>query len=93
MIDIKFNRIVHFTGRNGHFKCGGITVIDNNNDITFMPLTSKGVNGNAAIDIPKEHVNDLIKSLLIFSGDLYLMELKEWIEYKLSEIDYGTNNV
>ena len=68
LVDIKFNRIVHFTGRNGHFKCSGITVIDNNTDITLLPLTSKGLQGNSMIDIPKEHIDELIDALNKMKG-------------------------
>jgi len=70
MEDITYPRILHFEGRNGYFKCGGITVIASDLDpakyhnyVTLMPLTSRGAPGRCSIDVPMESVDDLIAAL------------------------------
>ncbi len=53
---IKFKRQVNFMGRNGFFKSTGLDVlVDRQRKIvTLSPITSKGMIGNCAIEVPLE---------------------------------------
>lgn len=64
-MNIKYNKQVNFTGRNGYFKQTGLNVVElaHDNKIMLAPLTSKGMIGNCDIQIPKENIPELIKFL------------------------------
>jgi len=55
----------HFVGRNGCFKCSGITVqtTDGDNLLGLEPLTSRGFTGRCCIEIPASAIDGLIAAL------------------------------
>ena len=64
-MEIKFDKQVHFEGRNGYFKSIGLKVIENHNEglIELYPITSKGKTGRCLIEIPKENLQELWKMI------------------------------
>lgn len=61
---IKFNRTVQFLGRNGGFKCTGVSVITTqDNSVMIEPITSKGEIGRSFIEIPIENIEVFINTL------------------------------
>ena len=69
-MEFKYNRIVEFRGRNGYFKQGGMIVYNYGGDVMLHPVTSRGDEGSAKLEIPKEDLPMLINHLI----DLYLKE-------------------
>jgi len=65
MKTIKFARNTFFTGRNGMFKASGLEILplDHNNSFMISPITSKGLIGRCDVEIPKEVLPELIKTL------------------------------
>jgi hypothetical protein len=63
LVDIMYTRVLEFLGRNGHFKCAGITVTATPTYVCLMPITSKKAQGRAFIDVPMEDVDSLIAAL------------------------------
>lgn len=68
--NLMFPRIVHFLGRNGHFKSTGLVLFsmrtlekEEDDTVRIYPITTKGVEGRSFIDIPFESISDLIKVL------------------------------
>ena len=58
-----------FTGRNGNFSQKGLEIWrinDLDHKIYFTPITSKGKFANCEIQIPKEHLQQLIDNLKTF---------------------------
>lgn len=62
---ILFKKVSAFLGRNGRFKSTGLNVYESviSGDICIVPITSKGLVGRSMIAVPKENVQDLIKTL------------------------------
>ena len=61
---INFKKEVEFLGRNGRFKCTGVSLSNSfEGDIVIEPITSKGLVGRSMIEIPKENLNELIDEL------------------------------
>ena len=71
MIDknVHFNGyLTKFLGRNGTFKCSGVSVdqydsIQDRPFIEIKPVTSKDVTGRSFIQIPMSHLGEFIKAL------------------------------
>ena len=62
-IEIKYDRTVHFMGRNGYFKQGGVEVYANDHLVILQPLTSRGETGRCSIEIPIENVAAVMNAL------------------------------
>ena len=64
-MEIKFNKQVHFEGRNGYLKSIGLKVVENNNEglIELYSITSKNKTGRCLIEIPKESLQELWKMI------------------------------
>lgn len=62
-LKLKFNQICQFLGRNGVFEQHGLLVWDSDGKTNFEPITSKGQEGRAKIQIPTEHLSELIEAL------------------------------
>ena len=68
-MDIKYTKQVHFIGRNGYFKQSGLVVQSHDGEnVTLIPLTSRGVTGNCMMDIPLEDVPSVIAALKTVSN-------------------------
>lgn len=52
-----------FLGRNGLFKCRGVRITSNDNDLYLEPLTSQGHVGRCLICIPIDHAPNLLTAL------------------------------
>lgn len=65
MKTIKFKKNTTFTGRNGTFAASAIEVhkYRHADYVEINPITSKNRVGNCAINIPVEHLPELIKVL------------------------------
>lgn len=65
MKTINYSETTHFTGRNGTFKQTGITVgqYSHTEVIRITPITSKGIEGNCLITIPRKDLPALIAEL------------------------------
>lgn len=57
---------LRFTGRNGSFKCVGISVYPVGDKIEVAPYTSKGLIGNCVIELPasREELQSICNSLM-----------------------------
>lgn len=62
---LKFNRLSNFSGYNGWTKMAGLTVecYPNETDIRIYPCSTKGVSESTHLQIPAEHLDDLIRIL------------------------------
>lgn len=67
METIKFEKTSRFLGRNGMCKSSGIVLSkgfsDDQEIIELIPLTSKGNTGRAFLDVPVNHLPELIAAL------------------------------
>jgi len=63
--EIAFSRIVSARGRNGLVKMAGIEVssASHRDYITLFPVSTRGVSDSAWLEIPKEHLQELIDEL------------------------------
>ncbi len=64
-MEIKFDKQVHFEGRNGYFKSIGLKVVENHKEglIELYPITSKNKTGKCLIEIPKKSLQELWKMI------------------------------
>jgi hypothetical protein len=68
---IKFDRTVQFLGRNGGFKCTGVSALATSDDTLMIePITSKGDVGRCFIEIPIENVSAFINALELISNQI-----------------------
>lgn len=61
---IKFNRTIYATGRNGDIKQSGLQLTSLDDHIRIKPLTSNGEVANCLINIPAENLDEVIKALI-----------------------------
>jgi hypothetical protein len=62
--DIKYNRLLTFTGRNGTFKQSGLATTVNGDTITLEPITSRDFLANCQIQIPYGNIDQVIEALI-----------------------------
>lgn len=64
-MNVKYNSIVNFEGRNGFFKQSGLEIqtTDSEKRIQLFPLTSKGAIARCMLEIPEESLDDVIREL------------------------------
>lgn len=67
---IYFDKTVQFEGRNGTFKCSGITLQEDDDRITIFPITSKDKIGRGMIEIPLESIEEVSSELSIFLDEI-----------------------
>lgn len=67
MKNIKFTKQTTFTGRNGMFKCNGLSILPmhfaDKDTVWLEPLTSRNVIGHCHIEIPRADIPKLIAEL------------------------------
>lgn len=66
MNDVYFSRQTRFTGRNGYFKCSGISLMQQDDIILLETRTSRGFIGRCNVEIPVEDLPALIAGLQAF---------------------------
>jgi hypothetical protein len=63
------DKMVNAQGCNGYMKCAGLSILfmraglSTTDLVELSPLTSKGLIGNCAIQIPIDHLPELIQTL------------------------------
>jgi hypothetical protein len=64
-MEITYNRTINYgvLGRNGTSKTSGISIESTGSTVQLTPLSSKGQLLMAYIDIPKEHIQEIIDEL------------------------------
>lgn len=68
-VQVKFERITNFTGRNGFMKCSGIDLLETSDKTVMLsPITSKGTIGRCDISVPVESIPALIAALEQLKG-------------------------
>lgn len=60
---ITFKRNTAFLGRNGYFKCSGLEISRDGDLVQLQPVTSKGLTGRCLIEIPAEHVVEVLRAM------------------------------
>ncbi len=68
--DIKYNRLVTFTGRNGTFKASGIATTIHGKTVTLEPITSKGALAHCQISIPYGNIDQVIDALIQATNEI-----------------------
>lgn len=66
--ELKFNKKVHFEGRNGYFNSIGLRLSKFQKDdfLNIYPITSKNNTARCLIEIPIEEIDNLIEILKKF---------------------------
>ena len=60
---MSFKKNTTFLGRNGEFKCSGLSVASFSDYVLIEPITSKGEVGRCSIRIPVESIGGLCRLL------------------------------
>jgi hypothetical protein len=61
--ELKYTRKVDYRGRNGTFTCTGLDFTYSGKDIHIRPFSTKGLSFACRIEIPLEHLDDVIRIL------------------------------
>jgi|GEM_PF-1955031 len=76
IVNLKFKeeagaRGTRFLGRNGYYKCHGVSVSFENHAeiVSIEPFTSKGTIGRCGIEIPAEAIKAVVCALMSFAPD------------------------
>jgi len=61
--EINWEKNTGYLGRNGSFKCNGLSIYHGNDEVFLEPITSKGKIGRCYIRIPKDKLKDFVAAL------------------------------